>query len=207
MAYDNSKRAARAAETRSRVLAAASAEFLAGGYAATTIRDVADRAGVSAETIYKTFKTKAALLKQVYDIALAGDDEPLPVIARPEGRAVVAARTPAEAARAYAHLAATVSTQTGPLLRVLLGARATDPDLQAFVETIDGERLTGASRVTEHWAGHGWLRPTLDPGTARDIVWTLTSPGVHHHLQDRGWSSARYEDWLATVLAATVLTA
>ncbi len=37
--------------------------FLERGYSATTIKDIAERAGVSQETIYKGFGSKANLLK------------------------------------------------------------------------------------------------------------------------------------------------
>src|SRR4051794_39012241 len=102
MPYDNSSRSAAAALTRGRVLAAARSGFLEHGYARTTIRSVAVAAGVSPETVYKTFGSKAALLKSVYDVAMAGDDDPVPIAARPEFRAVREASTPAQVARAYA---------------------------------------------------------------------------------------------------------
>jgi hypothetical protein len=35
--------------------------------------------------------------------------------------------------------------------------------------------------------------PELDAGGARDILWTLNSPGVYHLLPDRGRADARYE--------------
>ena len=68
--------------------------LLESGFAATTIRSVADSAGVSQETIYKSFGSKAALLKAVYDVALAGDADEVPLAARPEARAVLEAPTP-----------------------------------------------------------------------------------------------------------------
>jgi AcrR family transcriptional regulator len=37
------------------------------------------RAGVSAESIYKGFGSKAALAKAVFDLVIAGDDEPVAV--------------------------------------------------------------------------------------------------------------------------------
>ena len=84
MPYDNSQRAVAAASTRAQVLAAAHELFLGNGFAATTIRTVAESAGVSQETIYKSFGSKAALLKSVYDVALVGDADEVPLAARPE---------------------------------------------------------------------------------------------------------------------------
>ncbi len=53
------------------------------GFRPTTITAIAARAGVSAESIYKGFGTKAALAKTVFDLVIAGDDEPVPVAERP----------------------------------------------------------------------------------------------------------------------------
>ena len=85
MPYDNSQRAVAAASTRAQVLAAAHELFLSQGFAATTIRTVAESAGVSQETIYKSFGSKAALLKAVYDVALVGDAEEVPLAGATRG--------------------------------------------------------------------------------------------------------------------------
>ena len=66
--------------------------FLEHGYPATTDRRRRRRAGVSAQTVYNAFGTKAALLKRVYDVRLVGDDEPVPLGQRPE--VVAALRRP-----------------------------------------------------------------------------------------------------------------
>ena len=41
---------------------------------------------------------------------------------------------------------------------------------------------------------------------ATDIVWALNQPTLYHHLvRDRGWSPARYEEWLAEAFCAQIL--
>jgi AcrR family transcriptional regulator len=207
LGYDNTSRAARARETRGRVLDAAAAAFRAQGYGATTIRGVAEVAGVSPETVYKGFRNKATLLKALYDRTLAGDDEPVAVPDRPGARAVALATTPAGSAWAYARMAAEISAAIGPLLRLVYGAHGTDPELAEFVRTIDTERRTGAGMVVRHWAGRGWLRPDLDETTAGDILWALNSTYTYLQLTDRGWTDEAYVEWLGTTLTATVVTA
>jgi AcrR family transcriptional regulator len=205
MPYDNRSRAAAAERTRARVLGAATAAFMENGYARTTIRAVAEAAGVSQETVYKTFGGKAGLLKSVYDVAMAGDTEPVPIAARPAVLAVRDAASPAEAAAAYGRLAAELSARAGPLLRIVLAARSGDADLENFASTIDTERLTGAQLAINHWASRGWLRDGLDVARARDMLWTLNSPAVWSLLKDRGWSDDDYAAWLADTLLQTVL--
>jgi AcrR family transcriptional regulator len=207
MAYDNSSRAAAAGATRTKVLVAARDAFLTTGYAGTTIRAVAEAAGVSQETVYKRFGNKARLLKDVYDVAMAGDEEPVPVADRPEARALRAAPGPAEAAVAYGRLARALTERAGPVMRIVLSARGGDPDLDAFVATVDAERLTGATFAVRDWAARGWLRDGLDADRARDQLWTLNSPAVWLLLGERGWSGADYEAWLAGALRALILRA
>jgi AcrR family transcriptional regulator len=205
-AYDNTRRSEQARLTRSRVLHAARDLFVERGPAAVTMRDVATHAGVSAETVYKTFGTKAALIKEVYDITLAGDEEPIPMIERPEIRAVFAATTPREKVAHYAAAARQVGERLGPLLsRLLAAARSGEPDLVDFLATTNQERLAGTGAIVGHLAETGGLRAGLDPDRARDIVWTLISPEVYELLVgDRGWSHDEYERWLAQALAEAV---
>ena len=81
-AYDAPKRQAAARETRRRIRSAATALFLAQGYAATSMRAVALAAGVAEKTVYLQYATKTALLKEVVETAIVGDDDEVPVAAR-----------------------------------------------------------------------------------------------------------------------------
>lgn len=200
MPYDNRQRARSARATRGRILEAAHTSFLSRGFGGTTIRQVADEAGVSQETIYKTFGGKAALLKSVYDVTLAGDDEAVPLAARPEALAARNATSPAAAATAYAELAQLISSRIDPLLRVLLGARETDPSLAEFARTTEQERLVGCGFYVRHWEEVGWLRDDITVGEAIDSVWALNSPQPRWLLLDHGWSEERYTRWLAELI-------
>src|SRR5207344_3024220 len=80
--YRSPCRDQQARHTRARIIAAAARRFLEHGYAATTMRAVATDAGVAVPTVELAFKTKARLLKAVIDTAIAGDDEPVPMLAR-----------------------------------------------------------------------------------------------------------------------------
>jgi AcrR family transcriptional regulator len=179
--------------------------FLQDGYAATTIATVAAAAGVSAETIYKTFGGKAALLKSVYDVTLAGDDEAVPLADRPEVRAAREATTPAAAATAYAELAQLISSRIDPLLRVLLGARDTDASLAEFARTTEQERLVGSGHYVRHWEQAGWLRADISVDEAIESLWALNSPQPRWLLLDHGWSEERHTRWLADLIRHAVL--
>ena len=204
MAYDNRQRQEAARTTRARIIEAAKAGFLAHGFGGTTIRQFAEDAGVSQETIYKTFGGKAALLKSVYDVTLAGDDEDIPLAGRPEAIAVRDAPSAAAAAASYAELAQLISRRIDPLLRVLLGARDTDRALAEFARTIDEERHVGSSFYVRQWERNGWLRDDITVDQAIDTVWALNSPQPRWLLLDHGWSDEQYTRWLAGLIRRTI---
>jgi AcrR family transcriptional regulator len=205
--YDNRRREEQALQARRRILAAAYELFLAHGYPGTTIAGVARAAGVSVETVYKSFGSKAALAKKVWDVTLVGDDQPVPLAQRPEFTAMTAEPDPRRMLAGYAAIGRVLLERLGPLQRVILeGAQAGDPELRELLATIDTERLTGATGFVARLAERGALRRGLEPEEARDVLWTLISPEVCRLLVNgRGWSLDRWERWLAGTLAAVLL--
>src|SRR5207245_1754637 len=81
-AYRSKQRTAQAERNRERIVAAAGEQFAKAGYAATTIRSIADAPRVSVATIESGFGTKANLLKTAIDVAIAGDHNPVAVLDR-----------------------------------------------------------------------------------------------------------------------------
>jgi AcrR family transcriptional regulator len=205
--YDNRRREEQAAQARRRILEAANGLFLERGYPGTTMAGIAREAGVSVETVYKSFGSKAALAKQLYDVTLVGDDRPVPLARRPEFTAVTAEPDPRRMLAGYAALGRMLLERLGPLLGVIVeGAQAGDPELRQLVETIERERLAGATRFVTTLAERGLLRDGLDPEAARDVLWMLISHDVCRLLIDgRGWSLDRWQSWLAATLADVLL--
>jgi AcrR family transcriptional regulator len=186
-------------ETRGRVLTAARELFVRRGYGGATVDAIAYRAGVSPQTVYNVVGGKADVLKAVYDVALAGDDEPVPVGERPHAAAIRAAPDPAAALRLYARVGRQMVERAGPLLATVhVQAPVLDAQVRAFVETTEGERATGTAGITRFLAERFGLRPGLGVEEAADILWTLTAPETADRLlRRRGWSLDRYEAWLA----------
>ena len=65
-----SNRVERAAERRSAIIEAAMDEFIARGFAATRLDDVAKRAGVAKGTIYLHFKDKESMFEELIRTAI-----------------------------------------------------------------------------------------------------------------------------------------
>jgi AcrR family transcriptional regulator len=201
--YDTAGRRAAAAHNRRAVLDACLELVLRDGYQATTIRAVAERAGVSPELIYKTFRNKQGLMKVVYDRSIAGDDLQVPIGARPEVAAILALRDPHEKLLAYATFVAGIMHRLGGLLAVLTEA---DPEIAELRATTDAERLTGVGAFVAHLAEQGVLRAGLPVQRATDGCWALTSPQLYAQLTGaRGWPQDVYVAWLSGVLGATLL--
>jgi AcrR family transcriptional regulator len=205
--YDASGRERQAALTRQQIALTAVEQFVAQGYATTSVASIAKAAGVSAQTVYNGFGTKVALLKEGYDLVLAGDAEEVPIAERPEVQALYADPDPAAFVRGYARLGRTLFDRLGPLaLQIGAGALSGDPDLVALRETTDRERLVGCGMVVDRVVELGGLSPGLDRDIACDRLWTLNSAEVWHLLTGaRGWTGEQYEDWIGDAMCAAVL--
>jgi AcrR family transcriptional regulator len=206
-AYDSSVREARARATRQRILDAARGLVLDGGYRAMTIASLAAEAGVSPQTVYNSVGGKAEVVKALYDVMLAGDDAGIPMSKRPQFQAVLAARTVADWAAAYAAVSRSIHDRVGPLLAVLLAhGPGGDPVLEELVGSIDRERRLGNEHSMVGLVSLG-LVPTT-PAERRhmmDVVWLFTAPEVYDRLRVRArWTGRSFEAWLAAQLEAAV---
>jgi AcrR family transcriptional regulator len=203
--YDGTRRREQARATRRRVVEAARTLLLERGYADTTLAAVAQTADVSVETIYKSFGSKAALVKHVWDVTLIGDDEPVPLAQRPEFVAIASEADPRRKLAQYIALGLVLQQRLGPLWAIVeAGASAGNPELQELRATVERERLAGAERIVTQLESH--LRGGLDTARARDVMWTLISPEMRRLLVDeRRWSTEAYSQWLSQTLAETLL--
>ena len=192
--------------TRRRILEAARDLMEHGGYAKMTIAELARTAKVSAQTVYNSIGGKADVVKAVWDVMLAGDDEPIAMRDRPEFRALADATDLDAWSKAYAAWSRAITERVGPLLGALLAhGPGGDPILQDFVATIDNERRTGNRHSLRSLVERKLLSPDADIEHLVDAVWVLTAPDVYHRLvQQSGWSDSAYEAWLARHLRAAL---
>jgi AcrR family transcriptional regulator len=201
--YDTTGRRAAAARNREAVVRACRELLERDGYQATTVRAVAERAGVSAEMVYKAFGGKQQLMKTVYDVALAGDHDAVPIGQRPAIQRVLTAADPHDKLARYAAFVCERHQRLGGLLAVLAEA---DPEIAEVRSVTEDERLNGLRAFVCHLGDTGLLRAGLDREHAADACWALTSPQLFTQLtQARSWSPADYRNWVAGMLTATLL--
>jgi AcrR family transcriptional regulator len=202
--YASRLREEQARETRRRVVDAAGALFRERGYDGTTITDVAEAAGTSVATVYNAVGGKPALLKAVYDVALAGDDAPVPIAERPGFVAMQQAPDARSALHAYAGLGREMAERALPLLVLVLGSH--EPDLRAFAETIEQERLRGTRMTAGMIEERFGLRPGLTADRAGEILWALTSPELAERLVlRRGWSWDEFQRFLGEAATSALV--
>jgi AcrR family transcriptional regulator len=205
--YDNAGRAARAAANRAAVLRAGHDVLVEKGYADTTMTAIARAAGVSVETVYKGFGSKIALVGQILDHAVVGDDEPISLIERADFGEALHARGGAEVLAAFCAASCQVLERIGPLIGALfMAARAGEPELRALTAEAGRSRLADFTRVVEAIAETGDLHPDLDVTEAAATLWTVGSPELYVQFRDDlGWSDEQYRAWLIRSTQALLL--
>lgn len=205
--YRSSVRGERARDTKRRVTDAATTHFLEFGYSSTSLAAIAGTAGVSLDTVYKTFGSKIGLLKEVLDVGIGGDDVPVPMLERAGPQAL---REETDQRVQVRMLAVGVTGQLErirPLDDILRSAAAVDREAAALREDIQVRQRRTAMRTIVGWiAAHGPLRSGLSVNRAAQVVWTLTSPEVHLLMRDTGgWSAPSYRAWLEQAIADGIL--
>jgi AcrR family transcriptional regulator len=197
--YDSTRRQADAEARHRRIVEEATKLFLDNGFAATSIGQIADAAGVSAQTIYATFGSKAAVLGRAIDVAVVGDYADVPIFDR-----VSTLKTAADLTT-YAGFLRTINERVAPLIRVMEQAAATDPSLGELRSTLIG-RLRDDCRRWIAELGTKRLRHGLTEAEAADVMAVTGSPYVYTFFTlDAGWSPQKYERWIADALPQLLL--
>ena len=205
--YHAPKRAEQAAATRRAVLAAARELFTGRGYIATTVGQIAQRAGVNVDTLYATVGRKPALLREVVETAISGQDHAVPAEQRDYVHAIHAAPTAAEKINAYAAALAGMAPRTAPVFLALRDAAARDPDCAALHAEITGRRAANMRLFAVDLRATGGLRPDLTDDDVADIVWAMNAAEYYALLvHDRGWTPDRYGRHLADAWHRILLT-
>jgi AcrR family transcriptional regulator len=151
-----SSRAERALERRQAIIEAAMDEFIARGYAATRLDDVARRAGVAKGTIYLHFQDKEALFQELIRTAL------VPLI----GRLTVPPLSGGSVRAALEGFAQTfaqevVSTRRGDIVRLIIAEGARFPSVADFYyREVVSRGLAGMRALIQFGIDNGEIKST-----------------------------------------------
>ncbi|TDD44551.1 TetR/AcrR family transcriptional regulator [Nonomuraea terrae] len=195
------RRAQKAQETRRRIREAALELFLRDGYGATNLQDIAGRAGVAVQTIYFVFGNKRALLKELVDVTIAGDDEPVATMDRPWYVDALAAGTAQDMLTAYVAGTTSVLERVAPIGKVLNAAAASDPEVAALWPHDVDPRYVVQQRAAEALTGKPGARAEVSAEEAADLLYGLLSPELFLLLvHERKWPRERWQRWACQTL-------
>lgn len=190
-------RAVRRADTEQRILEAATAMFLADGYAATTLADVAHRAGVGERTVYVRFGSKAHLLKRAIDVAIVGDALPIDVASRDWTIRSLTAESLEERLVAYSTGARGLMERAGGLIAVAQQAEASEPLIARAAQQARSATVAGIRLMWERIHADGLLHVDAD------LEWVINTSSLlgaaeTYVLTTRTlpWDPDTYQAWL-----------
>jgi AcrR family transcriptional regulator len=203
-AYNSHRRRQRSHDTHNALLDAAQRRFLERGYSATTIDSIAADASVSPATIYKTYGSKAGLVRALCERALAGRG-PLPAEQRsdtlqanePDPRKIIAG---------WGRLTAEVAPRIAPILLLLRNAADGDSAAATLLAELDEERHTRMTHNARSLVAGGHTRPGIRLSEASDVLWTYSSPELYDLLvRRRNWTIRRYSTFIADAITRALL--
>jgi AcrR family transcriptional regulator len=179
------------------MLDAARRLFLEHGYAATTIPEIARAADVAVPTIYWAFGSKRAIVAEIREawLAAAQTGERL--------REVLATVEPHARLDAYAAFMGHQWATGAEVLTIQQDAMRVDPDVAAEVAAILTDRAERLNAVVAPLAPR--LRDGLTVEAAHDILLAMSMLEVYRELISRGWTDARYREWLGRALREQLL--
>jgi TetR/AcrR family transcriptional regulator, regulator of autoinduction and epiphytic fitness len=191
-------RDAHAQLTRERIANAARRLFARGGYAATTLAEIATEAGVAVQTVYAVYGSKAGILGALRES----------VMAQPEARAFYReAMAAPSAARCVVLFARSIRwrwERSADVTAIFRDAGTADASIRTSLAATLEQRRGGIRALAERLEAE--LRPGLDVAVAAAILDALSLAEVYAELVEmQGWTPDAYEAWLTGILASEVL--
>jgi AcrR family transcriptional regulator len=188
-------RAEKARATRRRIIAAATELFVRDGYLQTTMADIARLADVAVQTLYLSFGSKVAVLAAALDTAIAGDDEPVPVLERPWFTRMRAEPDPVTALDILADSAAQIIDRVYQLHAAMSDASA-DPEVAEVRDRDKRQRFASHLPAIQDLATRPGFNQRLPVERATEIFYALMSEETYGLLvAEHGWTVPEWSGW------------
>ncbi|PQP25641.1 TetR/AcrR family transcriptional regulator [Rhodococcus opacus] len=199
--YSSPLRAESARRTRLLVRDAAARLFVDRGYVSTTVRNVAEAAGVSTRTVFTAFPGgKAELFHEALHTAIEGDTAAIHTPAPRDGDPVE------RILDQMVGFSTDVLERAGTLMTTSIESSGADDDMRRFAD--EGARASAENAMTlaEGLAAHELLRPEISVQRAADVLFTVVSPQVYSMLRRQcGWDVVEYRNWVKATIRASLL--
>lgn len=185
----------RGRKTKARIVAAASRLFIEQGYIDTTMAAIASEANVAVQTLYVSFGSKVAILKAAHDVAVVGDDEPIPLLERTWVHEVRAERDGPQALQLVIENTLPVVERVNPIYGVIKAASA-DAEVAELLAETKRQRLVTFQALAEQLATKAGFAAELSADRAADVLYAVASDELHRLLVvERRWSSEEWRQW------------
>jgi AcrR family transcriptional regulator len=176
------------------------------GYAATTLDQIAHRAGVALPTLTGYFPNKPTLLQQVLRSVVTGPAEEREPSIGEQLRALLDIADMQELLAAVASLYRRANERAYELFEIMRSAAAADPNIEEQRQAGGEARRRDQTPLARHLKRRRALRSELTEGEATDILWLYSSADLYRLLvHESQWRPERYEQWLAKTLADALL--
>lgn len=193
--------------TRRRIVDSAYEPFCAHGYAATTMEMIATAAAVATQTVHYVFRTKAALLQKVIEVAAAGQHDPPPAMERPWIREALAAEDGRRTlARSMSSAASTSTCGWRRSNAAIQTAASIVPDIDLYWRSVSDARRRGMGELVAALDAKQQLQDGLTTGKATDLLSVVHSHETFLGLtRDSNWPLEEYKAWLYITLCQQLL--
>lgn len=199
--YNSPERTRRAQQTRTRIITAAHDLFLERGYFPTTMRAIAEAAGVAEKTVYLAFTNKPALLDAVIDAAITDAQRTTPATQDQLMRSDSAN----EILHAFSQTAAAIMERTARVLAIAESAATIDRELTEARERGHGAMRKRFEAIAATLNARGVLAPHISESHAAATIYAVVNDAVYLRLTEGcGWSVQEYAQWLEHLLTASL---
>ncbi|HEX2786072.1 MAG TPA: helix-turn-helix domain-containing protein [Ilumatobacteraceae bacterium] len=186
--------------TKDEILKAARRLFAERGYTRTSVRDIAEAAGVSAQTVYDSIGSKQALVARLNDLIDA--EAGIAAIAGAAARS----GDPVQVAALSAKITRSILEHCGDIVHALVTGAAAEPDLATAITEGHRRHVEGASTVVGLLRQMDALDDSVDAETAVETLAAISDTQFALLLRDSyGWSLDRIESWIAATSQALLL--
>lgn len=191
------------AETARKLIRSAALEaFIEDGYVATTMSDIAERAGVARQTVYNLFESKAALLIAAIGDRVEGSEERSQ---EDDHRAILEVASPDQMIELFATSITGIADRALPVVRIAHEAAAIDGEVAKQLQVNEEHRYRAQSFFIDALEEKGFLRTDIPAEELKRGFWLLTSPQTLLTAIDSGWTISAYTNWLTQTVRGLLL--
>ncbi|MET1038967.1 MAG: helix-turn-helix domain-containing protein [Aeromicrobium sp.] len=204
--YRSPARAEQSERTRAAILAAARELFTTQGYARTTVRQVADAAGVHPDTLYAAIGRKPQIMRALVEAALSGQAEPVEAQERDYVQQIRQSSRATEMIEVYAAAVTAIQQRLAPVFAALRVAADSDASCAALWHEVSERRAANMLLFAADLRSTGDLRDDLSDQEVADVVWSMNAAEYWDLLVvRRGWTAERFAAWLADAWRRTLV--